>query len=151
MPSSFPGPLKSGDIWFAPKVQSPHNEWEDKDRRVLIVYPNAPCSASGGRLPVYAVAISTKPRAEDLRRNLVVQLPNAPDYPDSKTSLTQPSWAIGTWLIQGNPCHFDSKVGFLDSNDLDLLNRVREIIRNNATKPQLPQRCDLPVRCWYCQ
>lgn len=141
------GAIRRCEVWWAPRVVSPHNPLEKKDRRILIAYPDL-VAPSGVRSTLFAFGISTKPSEQQIRSGVAVPLPDKETYPSSTSGLGKPSWAIADWLIRLNPCYAEEYAGFIRQEYLD---RAWELVRSIKAKPvALSCNEEAGERCQYC-
>lgn len=151
MPPTYPGPISKGEVWWADKVRSPDNTWEQKDRRVLVIYPDSPVSNTSPSSIVWALGISTQPHEEKHRQRITIRLPDTETYPGVKYGLDKPCWAVGSWFLALTACYLDRPAGS-EPVPSDLLVRAYEIVRGLKRKPLDTMKCVAggPVRCDYC-
>ena len=149
MPDGYLGPIVRGEVWWADKVRSPDNQWESKDRRVLIVWPGTPVTNTSGESLLMAVGISTSPSDDKHRNGHTVRLPDKQTYPETESGLDLPCWAVASWCVLLTPCYLDKRAGKVRD---DMLLRVLEIIRETGPKPiRMKCEADGPVSCDYCR
>jgi len=115
---------------------------------MLIILP-VETIPSGTRSILWAVGITTKPLQRQLENGLAVQLPDKTRFPETKSGLDEPSWAIADWVVEMNPCQTTKQAGFVSA---DLVIHIQRLIRENRIRP-VSMLCDPAYgdSCHYCR
>jgi len=93
------------DVLFANRIPALDDD-EIKGRFVLVLEP--PRAGARDGMNVVAVGITSR-RPTD---GTGVRLPDATKYPETKTGLDRPSWAVPSWLLTVPVCVVDRKAGY---------------------------------------